>query len=840
MNLNRKLIDNLNDKVWYNSKLDKNGVFQANILSKKGGSKIVVNYPLVSYVLPDKTNTYILLSLGTISVANLGLEFLGRGWISTQDLFNNNAFFLCFSLGRKFNIINSYIQLTKNNELLIALDYFSNLDISTVNTNIYVRFYSNIYFNNPSYNSGPGLSISNFIVTPNSSLAYLAFGIAIPSGLSSLVFKNGLLLPDGLPSYSSLVTGDILEVISDPSISYKQVITISNLPVYYSDTDTANKVIVSLDIVNDNVFVADTEFFITGTTASGQRVGGYFPRINIPIIRQLTYKDFGLNAQLVQNSINTLSQFNDVGILVDVSVLIIRRTNDTKRTDVNDSCYISDLMNLPASIRQLILTGIYSNLPIWKASNLETCPFNTFLQHPYQAIVESNFFGVYSRKEARAYLEDVINLNNGNWGLPVICLADGQLISYDSNGKNPSLLQVNRLTGGLGYSGNGLQTFLPFTSNNTLELEVPANDTSNTTVSGNFGIMVLYVNGSLRVATPGIDYTLIDHDHNNTTTIIWSNTLQTYQRYIRSASNGVAFEATLSIADTMNGLDVYNGNIPVNDIGLGNLLVWLNGDYLIYGLDYVLYNSKIFLTSKRTSWTSTFSLLVVYTGLPSNQLEYKDTTTFGFVKYNSILEDGKYDLISFREKLIFIDGAVYSLNEINAKENYQDIPDVTVTPFINGTAYAIVDKPQFVRDDILDLLTNTRVYESELDVKVSNFLSVIDPQPIPTGLIVIPSRYEVVSVLMHRLIHDITNGTLVGLTLSVYNNDHLYTLLAPYMWMLNIDLTQIDLDLNYVIFSPSWNTGYSMDTHQFNFLLTVNAVVLGNKVQGLNTYISVV
>jgi hypothetical protein len=276
-----------------------------------------------------------------------------------------------------------------------------------------------------------------------------------------------------------------------------------------------------------------------------------------------------------------------------------------------------------------------------------------------------------------------------------------------------------------------------------------------------------------------------------------------------------------------------------HDFGMRSLLLWCNGEYLVYGLDYVLYDNRIFLTSKRLSWTNIFDMVVLYTGIPNISLEYKDETVFGFVKYNSILEDQRYDLIAYRNKLIFVDGALYTLEQIEEKENYQDIVHKDVKPFINGTPYAIVNRPQFFRDDVLNVYTKLEEAEKLDDIAVSNYLTYLDPQPMPEGLITIPRAYEIVSVLMNALIHDIVSNKLTGLVHSQYSNSQLSELLSPYMWYLKVDLTNTKLDLNYIIISPSWDTGpFNVNLHEYAFLTAVNNVVLGGRVQRLSTYLT--
>ena len=837
-----ELVTGLTSRVWYNSQLDENALFKSIMVSSNRGAIGTINFTWDSYTLPDNNNRYLLLSLGVVPFAKMGLSTIGKGWVSTATLIDLNTFFICFALGRRFNTAQSFVQVTERNEVLIALEYFSNSFISTLNPrDLFVRFYSNIFFSLPPDRIGTGIKVLTYITGINS-LDYLSFVRSFSDYTKCLIFRNGLLCPSGFPTFNQLNKGDIIESIYDPSITESFTQLVTDLPLYFSTLDNVNKLIFSFDEVTDNQFVADTEFFIIGTKSNGDTVGAYYPRAELWYIRPLTYKDYGLNSHLLQNTANTLSQFSDVGELTNLSVKVIRRTSGLVRYSVNGANYINDLMNLPVHIRQQCLTGVNANLPLWQASTLETCTYNKFIQHLTTLSSYSDYYGTFSRKEAIEYLEYPTKLSTGNWEFPLIGQTTGQFVTFDSTGKTPTISTVSRLTQQMGYPSGNEPFYLPFTESvSQLDIQIPLNDTSVTVVPNLYEFLAIYENSNgLNVATRGIDYTVYDDGILNTSTITWSNTMHGYNRYIFSCTKGIAFTHQFTVVDAMNGIDVYNENPPTIEIGLGSLLVWCNGDYLVYGLDYILYNTKIYLSSKRRTWTDSFTLTVLYVGVPDVSLTYQDSTIFGFTKYNSVLIDGKYDLIAFRDKMIVVDGAFYTLNQILEKENYQDIRHTTIVPFGNGLPYAIIDRPQFSRNDILNLLTKTKAAENEDDLTISAFITALDPQPIPTSIIVIPRYYEVVSVMMNKLIHDIVTFTLTGITKSSYTEDEIYQILIPYLWMRHIDLTQFNLDSNYVIFSPSWDVGpFTVSLAEFNFLTAVNSLVLFNKVQRLDTYLTI-
>lgn len=871
MDLYKNLINKLDSDLWFNSRLDRNGIFLSNKLSHPRGNIGTINYPRNQYTLPDNTSTFILVSLGPLPLNRLGLDNLTENWVSTQTLFQNNTWLFCFSLGRSYSLINSFIKVTTDNEVLIAIDYLVNLNLAILNKDIYIRFYSNVFYNlNPSSQMVHHFAIYNS-TTPTD---YLNFVATTSIDYRTLIFKNGLLLPNGIPARSTLVTGDVLESIFDPSIIGTLTLPLTSLEIYNSTLDKANKLLVNLPLMNDDrvsfdrslvsnvgdiiqwvsnnpnidlgsTSLNDMEFYITGLNRFGNLIGVYLPLLDITTIRPLTEKDYGIKANSIQNLINDLNIFSDVGTLTNVNLVIVRRVNGYNRTPVNDSNYTCDLMNLIPSLRKTIMTGINSNLPIWLANNLESCPMNTYLQSTHLKGTPINYFGVITRKEALTMLESMPKLPNGNYGLPVSCLDTGSVVHFDNNGKFPNVYAVDRVSFGNGMANGELDLFVPFnTSATELELVIPANNVNDTTVSGNFDILCLYVNQGLRIATLGVDYTLVDNHLTNVTTIKWSVNLMPYQRYVRSAANGIYSISNLTLDDATSGIDAYNGYLPLIEIGMGSLLVWVNGDYLIYGLDYKLFNGKIYLSSKRKSWTNNFTLQYLYLGLPDHTLIYNDTTKFGFIRNNTILEDGKYDLLVYRNKMFIVDGRIISVNFLNEKEHYSDLPYTAINPslFPNGAPYAIVDKPTFIRKDILDAICHNDQYEKDLDNQVSDFLSLLNPLPIPTDTVFITEHYEIVSVLMNRLIHDLTNGILVLPNTISFTENQVMTIVSQYLWMLHVDLTQAtNIDFNYVVFSPSWDTTpRSVNQGQYVFLTMVNSLVLGNKVQRLGSYLTIV
>ena len=692
------------------------------------------------------------------------------------------------------------------------------------------------------------MEITKTLNTNYTDTAYISFVLTLQGydadGSKTLLFKNGLFTPNLTAEQPYLIAGDIISYIVDPLITNKYNQSLSSLNGYKSSLDSANKVIYSIDLTNDEMYVADQEFFISGALPSGERIGCYFPRLSPSFIRELTNKDYGLHAGLLTARINELSSFSDVNsILSDINIHLIRRNTRQFKSIFEDTNSICDLMNLPANIRNQVLTGVNSNLYIWTASVLEGCPYNTWIALPPETLSTTSITGVYGRTGALQYLEGV-QKHPGftDWYMPpLVDINGGNLLSYDANGLNPTITNYTSSYGNIAYpDGQGYELFLPVMVDvDSMDITVAPNDSNPTIVLGIFGFLCYYVlNGSLTVATLNVDYTVTVAGNNYG--ITWSQNTIPLQRFVRLAKNYVNFNLPIAISDIRNGIDIYNGKAMANDIGMGNLSVWLNGHYLIEGLDFNVTNSKIYIVSQGYLTDTGNTLFVLYAGVPSNTVHIPNTI-WGFVELGKILNDNKYDLLMYRNYRFYVNGAAIRFSDINAKENYVDeIHTTPATPFIDGKPYAIVPKPQFIPNEILNIYTETVAAETLRNNSVVKFLTTIDEQPLFSGTVTIPSRYVLVSPFMDKLIEDIKNGIFQAISSSSYNDNQVIAMVTSYLPLLIIDPVTQNIDPGYAIIIPTWETTpVSITANQYSFLNKVNSLILNENISNMNIYLTV-
>ena len=838
--------------VWSNPHADSNVVFKTNKLTTQIGAIGTVYLPFGDAELPTTGKRYMLVELGDISAEMIGLQTPLYGWVTLQSVVNTyQTLILGFSQGRKISLKGSYIQILPSGNILFAIDYEYNLRVINLNDSFYLRLYTNAFYvgNNPT--NLQQLTTDAYLHTADSLATYINFIATIntlfeTTSVAPLIFKNGLFLPDGLLPQATLQIGDLIDYISDPFIKNIDVVSLIGLESFYSEIDSTNKIIVSMDSRAENIYVDDTECYVSGVLTNGTRVGAYFPRIAPATIRALTYKDLAINSLQMDARVLELEQFIDINQpLSDIKVHLFRRNTKQYRPTIFDSSYLPDLLALETPVRKQVLTGINSTFPLWEAANLENCPFNVWQGLLSNQLSLAALTDVFSRYGAVALYERVRQLpNNVKWSLPEIAGSNGGILLGHGNagiGLTKQTFSAMDHTNETYENGFGYEIFYPNPNlTKALDKVIAFGDMAPTSVITGFGIFCYYVeNAQLVYALHNVDYTL--ETVGNNTLITWRQALINSTRYVRTTQDVVMFTKTITITDIVSGIDVYNGRAKSHEIGMGILSIWYNGRYLIEGLDYILYQAKIYLISKTLYWTDVATLDVVYSGLPDTSLQHIPQNNWGWIKYGKLLNDGKYDLLMYRNRLFYVDGRAIPFSDLHNKEMYTDVTLTTnPIPFVDGNPYAITNTVQISRSDLLDVLVDSSDAEAIRDAELTVYLSNLDPQPVTTGIIVLPRLYRLVSPFMNAVIAAVINNTIPVLT-TAYTDDEIVALVSPFNYLLHVDPCLLNIDSNFSQVSPMWDdAGATVRVNQFSFLSRVNSILLKNQVQGLHLYLTAI
>lgn len=849
INLKHMLLTETLHTVWANPKADQAGIIRTNRITPITGAighvKLIIN----NITLPVPNRRFIVLELGAVAVSLVGLASLVKNvWYEIPKLINDlNVTLLGFCEGRVINETGSYLYICSNNNVLIAMDYANNMPVVRLDSTVYYKFYSNPAFSGTVPEENVGMQTGQLRVGAVFDGAYINFinqlvNMELSTQVAPIVFVNGLFRPNGI-NPAAIHSGDIIQYLHDPYVVSRTDHDLLSLDGFESTLDSVNKHILAGEGPND-IYVDDVEIYISGLNQALERVGVYYPRLRASDIRMLTYKDWSVSSQAIAERLGALQQMYDVHTtLSQVKIHVLRRNNGFIRNVVLDKNHIADLMNLPVANRRLAMSGTHAVLDIWNADNLEQSAYMTFISKELNDITTDSTDNVFSRSGVIELLDAVYWDNTkSTWCLPISAGEQGgKLIRFNNNGYNPTITTLpqvnNRKTPYI--NGKGWELFFPdFNLTDPLDIILPIGDGAVTHISAGFGVFCYYIdNGVLLVARRGIDYFVTPML--NSTKITWSLEMRNYERYIRSADKTVIFSITVNRNNLNDGFDIYNGREHAHGVGMGCSMVWANGKYLTEGLDYTVSNGKVYVVTKTVYMQEQPTFLVIYSGLPDDTLTHINNSQWGWVINTSVLDNTVYDLLMYRNYNVYVDGNAVPNHGMITQEAYEDYPDGIKTAHPDGTPYALVRKP-FLLDEIeLGGAMSLQADQDVVDQQIKDYLSVIFPQQPYTGIVVIPQKYELVSPLMDKVIEAIVTGDLL-IDQDHYLDSEIYDKLQMYIHLLDSDPSIRDHDDQFVVISPRWDiNAVTVTVNQYSFITQVNRVLLFDKVQGINQYVTI-
>lgn len=841
-------------RLWANPHADTASITRPVRLSRGIGNVWCIQLPYDEIELPDTTTRYAVFEYGHVAPNEIAVPKIARSWLSLEDLMNTkNIFFQAFVKGRMLSLDGAYYQLTESGNLIFAFEYAINAFLLNMDDSLYIRFYSHLFYKGNPIGANDMIHHSRLEYDPSVPGSYISFSLEVDAVLTNtgqppLVYWNGLYCPDGVPPTGVLALGDLLTYSSDPRLEVLDQDNVDLLESFNSSMDNRHKLIISFDHLETRVYADDLEVYITGVMANGVRVGVYYPKLYRSTIRMLSFKDWALDANMFHARLNELEEFSDVDqTLSDRKVHVFRRMNREFKPGMLDSHRIPDMQNLPTNIRRQVLAGVNSNLSIWEADSLEQCFFNQWISKEALDVLSDGINGVFSRFGAIEYLSRVWRDDQStDWRLPPLAGNEGGVLQrYNPDGTGP-ILDVYFAGDHINEpyaNGRGIENFYPNQlATAPLDTIVNSGVATPLVLEDGFGIFVYYDNGgTLVTAVSGVDYTLTDDEDAGTTTIDFGVHIHGFTRYVRTSQKRVEYTVNFTLNDIIDGFDIYQGRAKAHDVGMGSLRIWFNGRYLIEGLDYHMHNGLCHIVSITDDWLLPAPITVLYSGLPDHTLNHVDNDTrWGWILYGKMTNNDLYDLYLYRNRTVFVNGRAHTYEEIPELEGYVDQTDQAYITMTDGHPFAIVDCPQFLRDEELDTFTSTKYGEKALDESIINYLSAINPQTIETGLIVTPSDYDLVSPLMNKLIQDIVDGTYV-VPSEIQSDIFVLAEINPYAWMLAFDPCSMSHDVDRVEIRPRWDsTVVNMDLKSFSFINKVNELLLDSQVEGINLFVNVV
>lgn len=754
-----KVKDALVKEVWANTEGDHNAIIQSALMSPRTGAISELELPITILTLPNTTDKFIVVELGRINPERIALPVPEYHWKPYKEVIEEfNLNLIGFCEGRLISPLNSYITVTHNNNILVAISYNNNLHLQNTDEPILFRFYKNIaYFTDTDPAPGTSLITNSFLVTAKNSSIQTLYNnfINYYNTLYNLyneppvVYKNGLYIGVSLPSYSDLQVGDIIDYLYDPYIYNRTENLLIELPIYTSTLDATNKSIFSVDSVRkvgfiENTFFDDLEFYVVGQTTTGASIGAYLPQLQPDYVRMLTYKDWAVKTSVIENLASYLASLNG-GELSQLRLVGFRRFNAQGKRTILASNNFHDLMQLPTDIRRQIFSDTNIANPNWKADQLENILFRSWSETILDNIYNTPLTHVFSRSGMINFYESIREsfTDAGRYTVPLICQNTGLVLKYNEDGINPYFEDV--ISNIPGFEGRGVEWVMPAADvTSPLDIVLEPEDYTPIIVPNGYGIFVYIGDAGTHSQVLANDGFTLDNN-GGITTINWlpggTNTLR---RYVRFAQNVVLFDKILTEDNFKNGVFLFGDReyaelLPV--VGMRQLMVWYNetvidtnewvdytdinfwSDDLTFNILNTLSGSwngitygplnKEYRLQVINSWWLDFRPFAVKITLSDIVVTYSGVNLVATVRYGA---EGEYSLLDNSNAYI-LPGVTTTEIIVDLSTMNENIFDLTLTfPTGNPTNYAI-SKIEFQVQKIIPA-TPVRLLTEGLDYNV--------------------------------------------------------------------------------------------------------------------------
>lgn len=271
----------------------------------------------------------------------------------------------------------------------------------------------------------------------------------------------------------------------------------------------------------------------------------------------------------------------------------------------------------------------------------------------------------------------------------------------------------------------------------------------------------------------------------------------------------------------------------------GHLDIYLNGHALVRNIDYFVDFPRVVIVCKEyldaVETGKKQKIVVRHHGFCNKDLSLQNPEQTGYVQFNRLSYNKRYDLKDDKVLNIIIGGAVYDRSVIGFSEE-------GTTLKIEDRKFAEIEgKPYQIKDLIVPMrgLTAKDTYtlrrESvEIEQSISDYMTLFKPEVRDPNLPPIKSLYPLYSPFLSWILDDIRKGTFVFPKLdSIYADKDVLEACKKYEWLLKVDPVYQNqcIDYEYVIIHPHPHYKViDIDILQYKLLSKIAKLYLKGKV----------
>lgn len=865
------LVDHALKNIWCNNAQDNQRIICAQKIVHQAGVKTYFKLLGRCCSLPISNKKFHIYQIGQIYPDVLGLVeknpvWVVEQWVNMKDAVNNLKLFIDIynTSGVQFPRFKTWYMFSKEKDLIIAIEEDSNIPLSYMEDKIYVRLYTNAYYQLNVLNPSIKRIYSNGLtITTNAQILALETELATYRSMSGGVYcyKNGFLIND--LSLFTISLGDTVEFIYDSSIKGEVIFTIKDLNLFQSILDLKMKYLlhyVNIFPFKEIEYHDDVDFYILDNYSITNYNGLYYHRNSKDAVRMVTHKDYSLITEYVKQYSVLINNTKHSGTddILNYRILLRIRNSGYERELVYNSSRIHELYKLSDDKIVMAMVGVNSCIDEWKAENLEKSFYTKIMKSNKEEVTDLDAQEAYGYNAASYYLgytPQIPTYSSGTWNINLNYNQIENSTMYEYNEDGLLILTQQHINAGTRYNCGNNNTRL-------IETFIGRGQYDTRSKFGEDGIDISEFSGySIRVymcryfnGLPDnnwVDITGSDHYRVENNRVLWNNLTYNQFLMVRSDKYFLSYEFDLGLMGgnlyftlseledrDMDGIS-NNHELPVP---LGDLDIWLNGHSLIRGLDYIIDFPTIYIITKEyfvhPLETTLQHINVRFHGFADANGTLDSIEDYGFVEFGLLSNNAYHNIRDDKVNRIVVGGCLHTKDQIVFSEQntvYNNLSDLNGRPYM--VKDIIVPMKGLTPKDTYDLRNEAII----LDRKIEDYLSLYLPQPERTGTNVIPFMYKVVSPFLNHIIFDLKNNQFDNSKLKVImSNMEITDITKEYEYLLKYDpIHDILLDNRYVIIHPHiLNSVINLSYLQYLFVLRVIDLYANNRINNINSFIT--
>ncbi len=838
------------DNFWCNPKQAKQSIYNLARLTPVQGAMNTYQVLLRTIALPSVgPDVYHIFSVGQINPTLLNIitqepDWVYQSWSTMSSAMNSSNLFVDIYNSNGIHVprFDVYYRVTTTRDLIIAIKQNSNIPINYETDAVYLRLYSNAWYNETA-NAGISLYTEGKTYTNVNDILTLQTDYNTYAAKTGAVYcyVNGYLV-DAI-DLINISVGDSAEFIYDASIKNVITLPVSNLQVFTSILDSKNKYLVHYSTVQENTidYVGDIDIYIVNPFATNKYKGVYYHKNAIDSYRQVTHKDYAICVDyydVIATSFQTAVGIATIPDINNLNLMIYIRNSGYNHSLVHENNRVNELYKMSDENVMGALVGINSTVNVWSAPQLEN---STYVQVMSSKITDINDLLIQTALGYNAYsklVADTPSIVTTNSGQLIASVPTGLQTSYTSfeYDVNGSLLGI--YAGEVGNTYNVVNAsctqvemmYGSFSSNpdvyfGTTTVDIPLNCNYrvylNTIANGVIGPTWTDITGTSQYSYANGVVTWTGNTTNSSYLMVRTDRTILVNQYSILPQDGIisfSFEET----GMMHGSPATTYVMPVP---MGDMEILLNGKSLVEGIDFIVNWPVICINNKtalvQPASTTYQNVTVRWSGFCDSSLNYRKYTDSGFIADNSFSNDYRYDVMDDSVNRIVVGGKYITRATLGIVDT---TAGVAVNSGYNGLPYSI-KKPLIPIQNLIstDLLSYNSASVS-IDTEVQNYLSTYLTKLTET-VTPIPQLYQVISPFITKILWMLVNKEVdvSGITSTMTDNEIL-AWCKPYESWLQFDpiYNTNQLDPRFVVIVPvNINNTLSLPVVLYSFMMSV-------------------